>query len=143
MYSDLSLYYLGQIGITPWIMRDVQEVSLSNERHKLVILKKAKYSDKAQILLKRMLAFINCDENDVLIIDVDKSPLKGEQFNNQSPVAVLGFGLDVNQYLCDAPLDCPILSSVDPQALIENPSSKKKIFKDLMYINELIQRSHF
>lgn len=148
MYSDLNLYYLNQIGITPWITKENNYSVLNNTQakkqlsHKLVVLTKSHYGTKAKILVKRILAFINLDQHELLILQVEDnaSEIRGDQLNNISPLAILALGLKAEDIVTEVNLNCPMVSSVDLDYVIDNPFEKKKIFKDLSYINELILR---
>jgi len=55
MYSNLNLYYLQQLGITPWISKD----TIQQDSVKLAVLVRSTASTKAQAFVKRVLSFLH------------------------------------------------------------------------------------
>ncbi|WP_298624207.1 DNA polymerase III subunit psi [uncultured Legionella sp.] len=139
MYSDLTLYYLNQIGITPWINRhdspnSKTQMSESINIPKIAILKNKKLNDRAEALFNKMLAYLNLNESDLLICD----SFSFELLNKQSLLAVLLLGMDSESVITELNLNCPILSGASPDDLLNNPSAKKIVFQALHFIKSLI-----
>lgn len=145
MYSDLTLYYLNQLGITPWIIKENFVDVPNKDLIKLVVLvhSNTNKSKKAQSLLKRMMAFINLDDDELLILNIGandsnepNSTSWHTQLEKKSPLAILSLGCNTETLLSDFNLSCPVLTSKDPEHLLSNPSAKKSVFCDLSYLNE-------
>lgn len=159
MYSNLTLYYLNQMGINPWIYKEnsltlheadslaTSDLSDSSESTplKLVIILSSELNSKAQLLFKRMIDYINIDDNELLTITMEQNGLPdnahqqwASQLDNKKPLAVLSLGPKANQFLTDDNISYPVLQSMPLEYLLNNPSYKKKIFQDLHYIKNLI-----
>lgn len=147
MFSNLSLYYLKQIGITPWIIRrndpvvTNQEESPEDKIIKLVVVVSSTLNAKAKSLLKYILTFINLNDDELLIINESaNSENDRSNLGSQSPLAVLALGSSFANTMNESTFNCPIFSSMDLNHYIANPTDKKRIFKDLMQINNLLAK---
>lgn len=141
MYSNLTLYYLNQIGITPWINRhdspsNKTQMSEQINIPKIVILKNKKLNERAEALFNKMLDYLNINESELLISD----SLSSSMFNQQSPLAVLLLGMDSEGVITGLNLNCPILTAASPNDLLNNPSAKRIVFQALHSIKSLINR---
>lgn len=136
MYNNLNLYYLNQIGITPWIIR---EEALIVPR--LIILTSEKITGKAQDLLKKMIAYLNVSEEDFILFQLkDKNKLEEEPWFSMmqadSSTILLSLGLDIlNAY------KGRIISSLNPNHLLHHPKDKRQVFKDLNTIQKMLANS--
>jgi hypothetical protein len=139
MYSHLTLYYLNQIGITPWINK---QDSLNNKSQmsdhiapKIIIVKNNKLDNKAEGLFNRMVSYINLKEPDLLISETLSSSLVSDE---QSPQAILLLGVDFEDLISELNLKCPVFTGVSPDVLLINPSEKRAVFQALHSIKALI-----
>ncbi|MFI4955451.1 MAG: DNA polymerase III subunit psi [Gammaproteobacteria bacterium] len=148
MYNERSLYYLNQLGITPWITRGQGASCLGEAQNtlKLVVFSLSNQSKKAQILLKRMMAFVALDESELLMICVDNinpetAHLKMHQvvLANATPLAVLTLGVDTTHLAQELNLQCPILSNFNLDHLLHNPAEKRKVFNDLLSVLNFVK----
>jgi len=152
MYSNLTLYYLNQLGIRPWIKKDspialsMQQYIAKQEVIKLIVFVSANLSAKAQLLLNRMLVCINLQDHELISINVPEiDPVASLQkqwqsrLQNVAPLAILVLGLNAADLLAHLKVTCPVLRSMDPDYLLDNPVDKKKVLQDLNYINELLK----
>ena len=128
MYSNLTLYYLNQLGITPWVVKS--RAGEAEGVAKLAVLLPESISDKAQVLLKRMLDFVGLP---YLLIHKTK-----EYTHRDNPLwlAVLVLGLDE----LTLQVKCPVFSSMDPDFLLENPLCKKQVLHVLSSVKEQISQ---
>ena len=151
MFSNLTLYYLNRLGITPWINKETslklldKSNKIENNLLKLVVLVSADLSSKAQVLLNRMMAYINVENDALLMVKIlpqDLADNKDRQWSTQieknTPRAVLVLGLNSNDLLADLNPAYPVVQSFTPEYLLENPSYKKKVFHDLSTLKRLL-----
>ena len=146
MYSNLNLYYLNQLGITPWIKKD-QLLNFNNNtlitkqsKNKLVILCKAGLNKKAELLLNRIIAYINVEDSELMLLQIDEGRQWHEQFKNAPPTAFLAFGIESDDFPVDLKPHCTVRYSLSLDYLLNNPSDKRKVFKDLQHINNLFYK---
>ncbi len=145
MYSNLTLYYLNQMGITPWVNKEhiSNLIRQSNEKsaHKLVVLTSIALNDKMRSLFQQMMDYINLQHNDVLIMTVRELELGNnkwcEQFLDKIPQALLSFGPNIN----DLNLPYPTFQSLPFEYLLDNPSSKKEVLQVLTRLRTCLQIS--
>lgn len=128
MLSNVSLYYLNQIGITPWVNKPKLSPIIES---KLAVLVPDNLSSKAKSLLKQLLSCLSLQEKDLLILRGQKH----NDFTQQRPLAVLSFDTRINAV---EPLDCPFFANQELEQLLTNPKAKKQVFENLMQINKLI-----
>jgi DNA polymerase III psi subunit len=143
MFDNVTLYYLNQIGITPWInkecgfkTRDIIPPEAPSGV-KLVVITDSHVTTKAHLLLKRILNYLDVSEHELLVttLDSQKSLIPGAR----SPLAVLALGLD-GISLNELMLNCPVFNGTSPDYLLKNPFAKKKILKNLHDIKKLISK---
>ena len=152
MFSDLNIYYLNQMGITPWITKENSVSSLNTiaakkqESVKLVVLVPSNLCPKAQSLVTRIMACINLEHHEILMLDIEIDDVKlgssqgwYAQLEHQTPLAILNLSVKTDLLLnC---FECPVLTSLNPRDLLINPADKKKTLKDLHAINKLLALS--
>jgi hypothetical protein len=151
MFSNLTLYYLNHLGITPWINKESslklldKSNKIENNVFKLVVLVSSDLSSKAQVLLNRMMAYINVANDELLMVEILPQDLvdnKNRQWFNQieknTPRAVLVLGLNNKELLADLNPAYPVVQSFTPEYLLDNPSYKKKVFNDLSALKRLL-----
>lgn len=141
MYSNLTLYYLNQMGITPWINKEPRSnlVLQSNEStvYQLVVLTSTPLNDKMRTLFHQMISYVNLQHEDVYIMTVGKQDgvQWGEQLLEKTGRALLSFGPSIN----DLNLPYPKFHSVPLEYLLDNPSSKKEVFQVLSHLKVCLQ----
>ncbi len=141
MYSNLSLYYLEQLGIKPWIKRDEGQLE---KKKQLVVLLDDSLSSKARFLLDKILDFISLDKHDkplILTEKADAATLK--RCNRYDALVVLNFrkahSVNIIEELKGQ--SSPRLSLIDmssPDDLLSHPVDKKKVFQQLLKVKDLI-----
>ena len=151
MFSNLTLYYLNQLGIAPWINKE-SSLKLLNKSNKvesnllkLVVLVSSDLSNKAQVLFNHMMAYINVENDELLIIKIltqDLADNKNRQWFTQieknTPRAVFALGFNANDLFADSNSTYPIVQSFTPEYLLDNPSYKKKVLHDLHALKGLL-----
>lgn len=143
MYSNLSLYYLNQLGIRPWVKRVNAEKTQSAKQKslKLLVLVSSNLSNKGKSLLTQMLAYLGLAEQDLNIIAIHEQDSFGHdnaQIKQYDPLVTLILGLNTHQLAQEDSLEASVVHSIDPDYLIMNPVEKGKIFKTLHYIKQII-----
>lgn len=138
MYTPLTLYYLNQIGIRPWIKRNNTERELTTQDAKLFVLFPEHLSSKAKNLLKQMMNYVNLEQSALVLIPLQNTQLNEYAFKmkQQNPLAILTWGFNSLEQSED--FNCPILMCDAPDSLLQNPLKKKEIFKVLSDLNQLI-----
>ena len=150
MFSNLTLYYLNQLGITPWISKE-NSLNLRKKTNpvesrglKLVVLISTELSDKAQSLFNRMMAYINIQNDELLLLNIKQQDfINGtnrdffSQIAANSPLAVLALGPSAKALFDDFNPSIGVVESLTLDDLLNNPSNKKKAFQDLSYLKQL------
>ncbi|MDR3501841.1 MAG: DNA polymerase III subunit psi [Legionella sp.] len=136
MYSNLTLYYLNQIGIRPWVKREAQEQpqEISNAV-KLAVFVSSTLSAKAQSLLQQMIGYLNLNNDEFTVISAQKNELQ-QRYTAMAPFAALVFGLCQEQL--PAKEQTPVFNTFDLDYLLSNPSEKRTVFKVLSEIKQLV-----
>lgn len=135
MYSNLTLYYLNQIGIRPWIKREVQEQLQEKPNSvKLAVFVSSTLSTKARSLLQQMIRYLNLNEDELTVIPTQKDELN--RYASLKPFATLVFGLSQEQLL--AKEQTPVFNTLDLDYLLSNPREKRTVFKVLSEIKQLV-----
>lgn len=144
MYSNLTLYYLNQMGICPWINKENSLESIEKSSTvcplKLVVLVSNELKGKAESLFKHMMTYLNIINDELLIIKIK------EEDSNQwissvekiRPQAILALGPDLKNKFVNLNLPYPALQSLAPEYLLNHPSYKKNAFQDLAQLKKLI-----
>ncbi|MFJ1267768.1 DNA polymerase III subunit psi [Legionella lytica] len=137
MYSDLTLYYLNQIGIRPWIKREVlQELPQKKSNAvKLAVFVSSALSTKAQYLLQQMIGYLNLQDDEFTVISAQKGQLQSRG-TNLSLLATLVFGRGQDQLFAKEPT--PVFNTFDLDYILNNPSQKRTVFKVLNEIKLLV-----
>ncbi|CAM4495035.1 MAG: hypothetical protein LEGION0403_FIIPPAGN_00523 [Legionella sp.] len=136
MYSNLTLYYLNQIGIRPWIKREAQEQpqEISNAV-KLAVFVSSTLSTKAQSLLQQMMGYLNLNDAEFTVISAQKDE-RQQRDTNLRPFAILAFGLSQEQL--SAKERSSVFNTFDLDYLLKNPREKRTVFKVLNEIKQLV-----
>ncbi|MDP3269130.1 MAG: DNA polymerase III subunit psi [Legionella sp.] len=146
MYSDLALYYLNQMGITPWVTKETQagqpaqHSSIVKTPVKVAVFIASPLLDKERSLLNKIVSYLNVADSELNVNTVDVNLEKSElfiQLLQQNPLAILALGLDNHPLFLK--FNCPVIFSFSPDYLLKNPLAKKNILKELHHINNLIQ----
>lgn len=134
MYSDLALYYLNQIGIQPWISKE--HASALVPVNQLAALKTPKLfiltpmlHGKAELLLRKMIHCIGL--NDEHWETIQPQDLSRHWLDETKPSALLSLGVVMPEFIADTPINCPVIPSLSLEHLINRPSDKKQVLKDL------------
>jgi hypothetical protein len=137
MYTDLSLYYLNQMGIRPWLKR----IDLSKQNTlKLLVFVHSALSIKGKSLLTQMISYLNLNQQELIIMFVQEKELLNNydvQIAQQDPDAILILGFN-KPFLPETHQNCHVIHSINPDDLIKNPLDKRKVFKDLHYLRQII-----
>lgn len=155
MYSNVTLYYLNQIGITPLVTKDnsLNLLSKSNTAEsntlKLIVLISSDFSNKAKSLFNRMMTYINLQENELLLINIKQYDLAQNtnklwfsQIENKTPLAILALGPNTKDLFNDSNPSYSIVQSLALDYLLTNPLNKKKVFQDLSYLKQLMSQGY-
>jgi hypothetical protein len=134
MYNPVSLYYLNQLGITPWIKKE----TLLNQNHsKLIVLYSANTTKKAELLWNKIISYLSIEGLELsLHCDNFLSELK-MQLNKQIPMAILVFGINSDSFPTDIVNTCPIMYCPSMEYLLNNPLDKKQVLKNLELLRTL------
>ena len=84
-----------------------------------------------------MIKYIHLDTHELTLIPVQDSGSLSHykhQIDQKSPSAILAIGLITSQLN----LNCPIVTCDSPDSLLQHPAQKKKVFKELSYLNQII-----
>lgn len=127
MYTQLTQYYLKQLGIRPWVAQASTEPT---SRAQLVVLLQQS-SNKVQAFVHRVLSFLQVGKADAQILLWDE--YTEGRLNHLNPKAVLALGVDGNQI---KEFQGTVLSSFSPEELFSNPQQKKILFHALHELNE-------
>ena len=136
MYNNLTLYYLEQLGIRPWVNKENYLATTKSESTiKLIIVLAKKTNEKARYLLGKMLAYLNLPEHQFLIINEEDKP--GQACSNL--VALWSLGPISNEIINQFSTK-KIIASSHLNEVINHPALKKKILIDLADIQNILQR---
>ncbi|KTD50781.1 DNA polymerase III subunit psi [Legionella quateirensis] len=141
MYTNLTLYYLKQLGITPWVHKEtclvLEPPALKSKQASpsLIVIKQPHLSKKAEVLLKKMIAYLDLNETEVL---VSETPQEYSFSENNSPKVIWVLGLEYSELFHTTQCHCPVLSGVSPEHLLHNPLEKREVFKVLHSIKALV-----
>lgn len=127
MYSNLALYYLDQLGIKPLILKSHNAIQASKQ---LVVLVANEPSDKAQVLLGRLLQYIGVARDEYLLVNAFSADCVHEKLKVINPVAVLALGLETSSFQ-ELSINCPLIHGHALEDLLLQPMFKKKIFMTL------------
>ncbi len=136
MYSNLTLYYLNQIGIRPWIKREEQEQAqvLSNAV-KLAVFVSSTLSVKAESLLQQMIGYLNLNDDEFTVISAQKIGLQPRDMACAS-LATLVFGVSQEQVYTQE--QSILFNTLDLDYVLSNPREKRTVFKVLSEIKQLV-----
>lgn len=147
MYNNVTLYYLNQIGIRPWIKRsnitscDKLEGTVCQGRVKLVVFTSLDLSFKAKSLLQCIMSYINLDEDELTLIPIKEESLQSTYnttIQQYSPLAILMFGFSQYKPVTHEDAHALCLNNIDLEVLIANPIEKRTVFKLLTELKHLI-----
>lgn len=133
MPSELTYYYLNQMGIIPWVVKATPiNPSPRHQADKhVIVLMSADDNLKVLSLVKRIVACIPLTS---VFLDVDdKNGIHcwHQELNQTAPVALWSLSSNAEDFIREFKMTCPILSSLDPLYVLNNPSSKRQVFADI------------
>lgn len=129
MYNNRTLYYLEQMGITPWIIKNTS----SKSGLKLIVLVSASLPKPANDLLKQILASLASEKEQIVLLlkdEADNEPVKMANTSHQESVFWLFFGKELYSKHKQDVIGKSIVVE-DLKYLLENPKYKKQVFLDL------------
>lgn len=132
MYSNLNLYYLMQMGITPWVNKNdpVPSIDLSKKSTSLLVVT-PKLTSKEQHLLNNVCSFLGVPNDKLIHHETDDIQYLTERYNASFSLL---FGFDQEQ--------TPIKVRAESLSnLLANPLAKKKLFNDLLLLKEQLATS--
>lgn len=130
MYPNSKLYYLNQMGITPWVIKEKgNKSSPSINNLKLIVLNAKNLSDKARALFNGIINYLNLNEQQFSNVE-DEAHFAAliPQIQHGQPFAILNFD---SKFSCLQQSDWPVFSSLNLETLIQTPVYKKKLFVEL------------
>jgi len=138
MYCNLTLYYLEKIGITPWIDRGTTPCKNAK---KLLILLEKNPENKELSLLKRILFFLNIDDDNYVILSGERGGM--DEIKDTYFLAALVFSKEDNrvwlqQRLSHIDVRNQIFTISPAAELIRTPILKKEIFMQLNRVRSVL-----
>lgn len=130
MYSNQSLYYLQQLGITPWLRR---ERSIQAAPRLLVFIPDV-LSESAKRLLDNLLSFLDLKSQEFRIISINKENTYTHP--EGCDVLALIFGEFLPEFLKDNAM--PKIVTFDLALLMEQPLKKKRVFNHLLQVKQFM-----
>lgn len=141
MYSNLTLYYLHQLGITPWIRKpNVPAKSV------FALFKNESLQGKADALLNKIVAFLGFNTNEFITLVIkDNDFISAKQqcsllFKDKQIIASVFAGVDNKEFIDSLPLNPGAGLNISPDLLLKNPLLKKKMFMELMTLRNKISQ---
>lgn len=140
MYSNLTLYYLKQLGIRPWVTK---ARNLDQKKPVFVLCKSTQIMGKAESLLKQILFSMGFTDNDLvtLVIKEKASSLEQQQYSlllrDKQVLAWMCAGIEPIELINNLSLPCENPIELSLESLLKNPALKKQVFKELMQIRQL------
>lgn len=130
MYSNQSLYYLEQLGITPWVRRSF---SLQYSPQLLIFIPEV-LPLSAKKLLDNLLDFLDLKTQEFRIIPINKQTPWQDSEGNQKIALIFGESLlKFLQFEAKAKIVSP-----DLVLLIQQPLEKKALLTPLMQLKQSI-----
>ena len=151
MFNNLTLYYLNQLGIYPWVLNK-ETSSLLNKQDvlkphllQIVIIKSLNFNSKAELLLNKLMNYIDLDDSNSLMMNINKDNESQPDYlykriKEISPSAIIIFNNESEELYNTLKVDCPLVLSIDPDYLLNNPSAKRKAYHDLTHIKGLFPK---
>jgi len=158
MYDNNTLYYLNQLGIVPWVLRDdISKKSAVNQLAQatqncdqcgayqptfaegdidapLMIIGEQVFSDKSQKLLRNMLRSIGLSEKSVFFSSTTQCQEHfAQQIQVHMPHIILAFG-DAATKRASSCQDSCVIASHHPETLLANPTLKKQAYADFQQL---------
>jgi hypothetical protein len=122
MYSDRTKYYLETMGIQPWVRR--------NATKQLAVLVSRNITPLAKVLFQKMLDYLALPSEIILLIPVEEQS-KNSPLQFSHPLKqILIFGQSLTKKLAES-CSLPVVVTICPQILIQDPLQKKQVFLDL------------
>ena len=131
MYSNQTLYYLQQLGITPWVRR---KTLVSKPRLSIFIPNILPLM--AEHLLQNLIDFLNLDNGNYTITKIEET----NRLNPEPTEIALFFGTSLVSQIDDH-FEKKIISQ-DLNAIIKDPKQKKQLFQQLSLIKEYFTETH-
>jgi DNA polymerase III psi subunit len=124
MYHNVDLYYLAQMGITPWVHKNNYESpKLENKRTSLLVVT-PKLNDKEQYLLNNILSFIGLPKEHFIHLQTEEA-----KQTKIDAAFTLFFGLNLQT--------TPTMTKGEAlNYLLTNPLATKKLFHKLIPLKE-------
>lgn len=132
MYTNLTLYYLNQMGIVPWVHKGCDaSVELRPISCSLLVVLSSALSNKAQSLFNQMLNYLGLAETELMILTLAHSDELISYLDVNKPLFIVAFGLSLNDIV---PNDAQMLSNSSLEEILMHPANKKQVFQQLSWI---------
>lgn len=156
MYNALTLYYLNQLGIRPWVRKDkrccitadVNLLAQSESHLKLITLFSSPLSEQAKRLVNQIVTYLLGEKKEVISFQIEPGCYDSGEFkrwrdskSHHLSYAVLMCGANGAKQLDDWRFDCSGIAHVDPEHLIASPLEKKQLLVDLAPLYTLFNTS--
>lgn len=142
MYTDLSIYYLNQLGITPWVTKETA-LSLASKAdmerlklHKLIVIKPHKTTSQACLLIEKFCSFVNLRPSEIHLIDEEQFDINTLILELNMPILVLG-----SEQYSQGVNTANVFYTLDPDYVLANPSSKRQVLEHLQSLNQKLMTS--
>ena len=141
-FSPLNLYYLEQLGITPWVVKNASygHTKLSRKILKLLLVTSTSLSNNTQLFLDRILNYIQFNEDYVLYIREKNESLDEileQNLHQDSSIVLLTFGVEKEQ-LKNSKILHSIVEHNPLEQVLRNSSLKKRLFLELSQLKNLM-----
>lgn len=146
MYTNITLYYLNQMQIRPWIKRCTSlalclHQDTEQETVKLYVFISLNLSVKEKSLLQQIIRYINLLDHELRIIPTQENEFLTQyqtSISQKLPSAILIFGLNGNYIQEALNATCPISTCAALDYLLSNPSQKRKVFQEINALKQLL-----
>ncbi len=137
MFTNLDLYYLNHMGIRPWLSKKSFGTTVIElaEKTKLLVLTPPNLTTKEQSLLEKIISFIDLEQNDLKRLEI-KSGEKSLSLSLRAD-CILSVGLSKTSLI--GLESSKFIAEIDVlKNILSNPLTKKKIFKQLVSLKEIL-----
>lgn len=136
MYTNLTLYYLNQMGIVPWVHKSCELPAAASVEPlaiscRLLVVFSSTLSSKAQSLFKQILNYLALAETQLTIRTLTHSDELSSYLNVNTPLFIVTFGLNPNPIV---PNDERIVTNLSLEEILMRPANKKQVFQQLSRI---------
>lgn len=132
MYTDLTLYYLNQLGIVPWVHRTGDKVLGQLDKRCLVlIVLPNELKGKALALFTHILNYLALSDDELITVTLGHADELHMHMTNKKPQFILSLGLTFPPLTQN---NNTMLAGLSLDSLLLQPAHKKKLFQQLQQI---------